>query len=70
MTNETTLAEKREREKTPRVIEITSLWEDRNPTPSGDKQLCAYRAQLRAKRRRRKGYYKLPKDLFNRGGKA
>jgi hypothetical protein len=40
------------------------LWIDIDLTPTGDKQLSAYHEQLRAKRRRQKGYYKLPKNLF------
>jgi hypothetical protein len=46
---------------------ITSFWVDNDPTPSGEKQLWAYDGQLRAKRRRRKGYYMLPEGLFGSG---
>ena len=41
------------------------LWIDIDPTPTGEKQLSAYHEQLRAKRRRQKGYYRLPKNLFD-----
>ena len=52
-------------EEQPATIYISGgLWEDRDPTPTGDKQLSTYNEQLRAKQRRQKGYYKLPKNLF------
>jgi hypothetical protein len=64
MMNRKKLNGENDREKKHPVIMITSCWEDNDPTPSGDKQLWAYNEQLRAKRRRREGYYKLPEGLF------
>jgi hypothetical protein len=67
MINRKKLNRENDREKEHPLIMITSFWEDNDPTPSGDKQLWAYDEQLRAKRRRRKGYYKLPGDLCGSG---
>lgn len=67
MINSKKLNGENDREKENLQIMITSFWEDNDPTPSGDKQLWAYGEQLRAKRRRRKGYYKLPGNMCGPG---